>query len=53
MAVRALGVPETFSTVLRTVKSKCHDVTTRSGVATWGSISYHDHARNEALKGTV
>lgn len=52
-AVRALGVPETLSTVKKTVKSGKHDVTTRSGVATRGVISYHDHARNEALKGTV
>lgn len=51
--MRALGVPETLSTVLKTVKSGKHDVATRAGVATCGNISYHDHARNEALKGTV
>lgn len=48
-----MGVPETLSAVLKTVKSGKHDVATRSGVATCGLISYHDHARNEALKGTV
>lgn len=52
-SVRALGVPEAFSIVKKTVESGKHDVTSRSGVATCGEMDYHVHALIEAMKGTV